>query len=62
MTKASKENVVLNRVPCIHHPVYFWKDQDEMLALIDLESEVNVMTPTYALKLGLKVYPTNVEA
>lgn len=38
------------------------EDQDEMLALIDLESEVNVMTPMYALKLGLKVRPTNVEA
>ena len=62
MTKASKKNVVLDRVPYIHYPVCFRKDQEEVLALIDLLSEVNVMTPTYASKLGLTVRPTNVGA
>ena len=33
-----------------------------MLALIDSESEINAMTPTYVSKLGLKVRPTNVGA
>ena len=62
MTKASKEDVVLDRVPCIHYPMCFRKDQDKMLALMDLGSEVNAMTPTYTLMLGLTVCPTNVGA
>ena len=33
-----------------------------MQTIIDFSSEVNAMTPAYALKLGLKIYPTNVGA
>lgn len=33
-----------------------------MLALIDLESKVNTMTPVYTSKLGFKVCLTNVKA
>ena len=62
MTKASKKDVILDRILCIHYLVSSWKDQDEMLALINLESEVNAMTSLYASKLGLKVCPTNIGA
>ena len=62
MTKASKEDVVLDRVLCIHYPVCFRKDQDEVPALINSGSEVNAMTPTYTSKIGLTVRPTNVGA
>ena len=62
MTKTSKKDVVLDRIPCIHYLVYFWKDQDEVLALLDLESEVNAMTPAYTSKLGLTVRPMNIRA
>lgn len=61
MTKVSKEDIVLDRILCIHYLECFWKDQDEMLILIDSRREVNVMTPTYVSKLGLKVRPTNVK-
>ena len=45
----------LERVPCIHYPVQFRKDQAKVQTLIDSGSEVNAMTPAYASKLGLKV-------
>lgn len=60
MIKACKKDVVLDHVPCIHYPVCFQKDQDKLLALIDLGSEVHAMTPTYISKLGLKACLTNV--
>ena len=59
MTEANQENVVvLDWVPCICYPIWFKKN--EVQALIDSGSKVNVMTPKYALKLGLKVRPTDV--
>ena len=63
MTEASKEddNVALARVPFIHYLLRFQKDnQNEMRAFIDSGSEVNKMTPAYALKLGFQVRRTNV--
>ena len=60
MTKVSKKDVILDRILCIYYLMFFWKNQDEVLALINLGSEVNVMTHVYSSKLGLKVYPTNV--
>lgn len=33
-----------------------------MQALINSASKVNAMTPAYVLKLGFKLYQTNVEA
>ena len=52
----------LNRVSCIHYPVQFKKDTTEVQALIDLGSEVNIIAPTYAKKLGLRVRKTDVGA
>ena len=51
VTQASKEaqEVILDRVPCIHNPVQLQKDKGATIwALIDLGSEINVMTPAYA--------------
>ena len=50
----------LDCIPYIHYPVQFKKDTAEVQALIDLESEVNTMAPTWAKKLGLWVRKTNV--
>ena len=63
VTETSKEDdVVLERVPCIHYPLRFRKDTAGVRALVDLGSEVNAMTPAYAAKLGLYVRKTNIGA
>lgn len=62
MIKASKKDVVLDRILYIYYLVCFQKDQDKVLALISSRSEVNAMTPTYISKLGLKVCLTNFKA
>ena len=61
VTETSKEDdVVLERVPCIHYPLRFRKDTTGVRALVDSGSEVNAMTPAYAAKLGLKVRKTDI--
>ena len=56
--ETSQENVVaLDQVPYICYPILFKKN--EVQALIDSGSKVNAMTLGYALKLGLKVRPTD---
>ena len=50
------------RVPCIHYPVWFQENQEQVRALLDSGSEVNAMSPAYAKKLGLKTWKTNVWA
>ena len=60
--KAEDGAVQLKRVRSIHYPICFWKDSAGVRALLDLGSEVNAMTPTFALKLGLKVCFTDVGA
>ena len=49
VTGANKEaqEVILDRVPCIHYPVQFQKDKEVIKALIDSGSKVNAMTPAY---------------
>lgn len=56
--------IVLDRVSCIYYLVQFRKDRNNkrIKALIDSRIKVNVMTPTYASKLGLRVRETNVKA
>ena len=62
------EEVVLERVSCIHYPVWFQKDskqkgqQQQVRALLDSGSKVNAMSPAYAKKLGFKTQKTNVGA
>lgn len=62
MIKANKKDVVLDCIPCIYYPMCFCKEQDKVLALINSENEVNIMTAAYTLKLSLTIYPTNVGA
>ena len=61
MTGAREE--ALERVSCIHYPVQF-KDTKEaqVQALIDSESEVNAIHPTFAKQLDLLIRPTDVGA
>ena len=62
MTDGGEEVVV--RVLCIHYPIRFQEDQgqEQIRALLDSGSEVNAMSSTYAEKLGLKTWKTNVGA
>lgn len=60
VTGTSEE--ALELVLCIHYPVRFQKDQEEVQALLNSGSEVNVITPAYATKLGLPIKKTNVGA
>ena len=65
VTEANKkaQKVILDRVPCIHYPMQFQKDKGATIwALIDLDSEVNAMTPAYAKQLGLQIQRTDVGA
>ena len=58
VTKTSKEDdVVMERVPCIHYPVQFRKEINEtqVQALIDSGSEVNAIHPTFVKELGLLI-------
>ena len=61
VTETNKE-VTLERVLCIHYPLRFQKDIACVRALVNLSSEVNAMTPTYAAKLGFKVRKTDIKA
>ena len=57
------KEVILDWVPCIHYPVQFQKDNRIIIqAIINLGSEVNMMTPAYAKQLGLRTWKTNAEA
>ena len=56
VTGSNEEDVV--KVPCIHYPVQFQEEQ--IRALLDSGSEVNIINPDYAWKLGLKIRKTNI--
>ena len=60
ITDGGEEIVV--RVPYIHYPVQFQEDQKQIKTLLNSGSKVNVMSPAYAKKLGLKTRKTNVRA
>ena len=64
MTEASMEDTLrpLEKVPCIHHPLYFLKDLYKTRALIDLGSKVNTITLAYAAKLSFKIRKINIGA
>ena len=59
--EAEGRAVVLERIRCIHYPLRFRKHSADIEALLDLGSEVNVMTPAFASRLGLRTRHTNVE-
>ena len=60
--EALKREKTLERVLCIHYSVQFKKDTNkaQVQALIDSESEVNVIHLAFAKQLGLPIIPTNV--
>lgn len=60
MIENSKEEVALDQIFCIYYPVWF--EKDEIRALINSSSKIIAMTLFYAVKLGLKVCPTDNEA
>lgn len=64
MIKANKEDeVVLKKVLYIHYLLQFRKNKkNKMQALINLNSKINIITPIYIVKLGLKIRRTNIGA
>ena len=61
VTETSKEDdVALQRILCVHYPI--WCKKKEVQALIDSDNEVNAMTPAYTSRLGLQVYHPNIKA
>ena len=64
MTGANNEaqEVILDRVPCIHFPVQFQKDKEVIKAVINSGSKINAMTTAYTSKLGFWVQKTDVRA
>ena len=62
MSMTGLRTEALDCISYIHYLVQFKKDMAEVRALIDSESEVNTMAPTYAKKLGLRIRKTDVDA
>lgn len=64
VTKVNKiEEVALAKAPYIHYLFHFQKNnKNKIQALIDFGSKINVLTPVYISKLGLRVCYTNVGA
>ena len=62
MSVTSAREEALERIPCIHYLIQFKKDKTLVQALIDSESEVNAMHPSFVKQLGLSIRPTNVGA
>lgn len=58
---ANDSTLSLQSVLWIYYLVWFKKNQAKIQALIDFDSEINVITPAYIIKLGFKIYITNVE-
>ncbi len=54
-----KTEVELEEIPYIWYPVTF---KDQIKALLDSKSKVNVISQAFAHQLGLKICKTNVEA
>ena len=62
MTDNGGKEVVLETVLCIYYSVRFLGSQEQVKALLDSGSEVNVMSPAYAKSLSLKTWKTDVRA
>lgn len=64
VTETSRVNTsqLLERVLCIYHLLHFQKNLRGIYALIDLSSEVNIITQAYVAKLGLKIQKIEIRA
>lgn len=54
--------LMLDWMPNIHYQFRSQKNIAGVKALTNFGSEVNIMTPAYVLKLGLKTHYTNIGA
>lgn len=52
---------LFKHIPYIHHLVWFIKSQVKFQALLDFDSEVNIMTLVYMTRQGFKVRLTDIE-
>ena len=55
MSVTGAREEALERVLYIHYPVQFKKDKTQVQALVNSESEVNAMHPSFAKQLGLPI-------
>lgn len=56
MINASKKaDLLLKRILCIYHLVYFKKIKDKIQILLNFRSKINIMTQAYIAKLGFMV-------
>ena len=60
MINNSCKKVMFERVPCIYYPIRFQEGQEQVRALLNSKNEINVISPAYVKKLGLKTWKTNV--
>lgn len=56
----NNKKVILDQVSYIHYPV--WYKKDEIRALINFGSKINVITPVYISQLSFQVRYTNIKA
>ena len=52
MTDISKKDVTLDYILCIYYLIYFLKNKNNVKALINSTSKINVLTSIYILKFG----------
>lgn len=62
ITGAKEITLILEYVSYIYYSIQFKKNTDEIQALINSESKINVMTPAYGNKLSFQMQKTNVRA
>ena len=64
MTVASMKDTLwlIEKVLYIYYPLHFQKDFCKIRVLIELGSEINIMTSAYTAELGLKIQKTNIGA
>lgn len=56
------DSLLFERVLCIYYPIWFKREQAKTYTLINFGSKVNAITQSYIIKLGLKIWTTNVKA
>lgn len=54
--------MTLEQISCIQYAIKFRKDKKTIQALINSDSEVNVIIPAYIAALGFKIWSTVVGA
>lgn len=62
ITREEKEDKTLIRVLYINYPVWFQKDINNFKVILNLSSEVKVITPAYASKWDFCICLSNIDA